>query len=497
MNSYDVVVIGAGNGGLTSAVSLAQKGLKVLLLERHNIPGGCATSFCRGRFEFEVALHQLSGLGTPDKPGPLRSYLHGLEVVDELEWVAMENLYRIVLPGKLDLTLPAEKDALISVLQARFPHEKESIVQFFDMLYNFFYQVIQGFFMRDPEISKEKYPLYFKYALKNTQEILDEYFTDPLLKLALSPYWAYMGIPTSHLAFVDYAALMFQYIEYKPFHLKGGSQALSNSLLARFIQHGGEVRFNCAAKKIMVENGRVTGVITADDDTIACERVVSNASSVVTYTELIDAEKVPEKQFEIMSGSTIGTSAFTMYIGLDCEAKDLGIDESTIFFYESADPDQQAAAVKNLDMSQDPFLLSCYNLVDPEASPPGTCQIAIVDMAYADPWLQVPPAEYQQMKYNCADIILNRVEGLFPGFRDHIEEIDIATPVTHMRYLGTPGGAFYGFDQYAKDSNLFIPPRAPIQGLFLAGAWAGAGGFQPTLMSGGAAARAVLRDMKK
>ena len=69
MSEYDVVVIGAGNGGLTAACSLAQRGMKTLLLERHNIPGGCATSFCRGRFEFEVALHQLSGLGTADKPG--------------------------------------------------------------------------------------------------------------------------------------------------------------------------------------------------------------------------------------------------------------------------------------------------------------------------------------------------------------------------------------------------------------------------------------------
>ena len=59
MQAYDAVVIGAGNGGLTAAATMAQKGLNVLLLERHNIPGGAATSFCRGRFEFEVALHQL------------------------------------------------------------------------------------------------------------------------------------------------------------------------------------------------------------------------------------------------------------------------------------------------------------------------------------------------------------------------------------------------------------------------------------------------------
>ena len=75
MEKYDAVVIGAGNGGLTASAGLARKGFNVLLLERHNIPGGCATSFCRGRFEFEVALHQLSGMGTPEKPGPLRMSL--------------------------------------------------------------------------------------------------------------------------------------------------------------------------------------------------------------------------------------------------------------------------------------------------------------------------------------------------------------------------------------------------------------------------------------
>ena len=76
MAGYDAVVIGAGNGGLTGALTLAKAGRKVLLLERHNVPGGCATSFVRGRFEFEVALHQLSGMGSAERPGPLRAILN-------------------------------------------------------------------------------------------------------------------------------------------------------------------------------------------------------------------------------------------------------------------------------------------------------------------------------------------------------------------------------------------------------------------------------------
>ena len=65
MKKYDVIVIGAGNGGLAAAATCAKEGLSTLLLERHNIPGGSASSFVRGRFEFEPSLHELAGVGGP------------------------------------------------------------------------------------------------------------------------------------------------------------------------------------------------------------------------------------------------------------------------------------------------------------------------------------------------------------------------------------------------------------------------------------------------
>ncbi|MFY9369132.1 MAG: FAD-dependent oxidoreductase, partial [Desulfomonilia bacterium] len=116
MPEYDVVVIGAGNGGLTGALTLAKAGRKVLLLERHNVPGGCATSFVRGRFEFEVALHQLSGMGSAERPGPLRAILNDLGVMDKLEFVEMETLYRVVWPDPFDSTLRAERNAIVETL---------------------------------------------------------------------------------------------------------------------------------------------------------------------------------------------------------------------------------------------------------------------------------------------------------------------------------------------------------------------------------------------
>ncbi|HOX00317.1 MAG TPA: NAD(P)/FAD-dependent oxidoreductase, partial [Deltaproteobacteria bacterium] len=329
MAGYDAVVIGAGNGGLTGALTLAKAGRKVLLLERHNVPGGCATSFVRGRFEFEVALHQLSGMGSAERPGPLRAILNDLGVMDKLDFVPMENLYRVCWPGRFDITLKAEREGAVRTLQERFPREKDAIPRFFDLLYDFSMQMIQGLFFRDPQISKEKYPLYFKYAFAPTQKVLDDFFKDPLLKAVLSIYWSYTGVPPRWMPFGDFAIMLFSYIEFKPYHLKGGSQALSNALLNEFLACGGEARFSCGARKIMTANGRVTGVVTEHGDAVETSRVLSNASVLETYLNLMDPDQVPAGTLEAYRSRTLGPSAFTLYMGFDCEPGELGISEIT------------------------------------------------------------------------------------------------------------------------------------------------------------------------
>ncbi len=496
MPIYDAVVIGAGNGGLTAALTLAKAGRRILLLERHNIPGGCATSFVRGQFEFEVALHQLSGLGSKERPGPLRSILSEMGVMDKLEFVEMENLYRVTFPGVFDITLKAERGKVESELRRQFPKEGDSIHRFFDLVYAFSIQLVQGIFFRDPNISKEKYPLFFKYAFRNTQEVLDEYFLDQHLKTILSVYWGYMGVPPNRLPFGDLAIMLWAYIEFKPYHLKGGSQALSNALFDTFLQAGGEARFNCAANKILVENGAVKGVITEQGDRIDTSCVVSNASTIQTYIDLIDPKEIPESLLDSFRSKTIGPSAFTLYLGLDCEPDELGIHETTNFILTTTNMNRAYDVWKTLE-PQEWALFTCYDVSDPDFSPPGKCQAALVALQYAEPWYLVPPHQYAKAKYHYAENMLKLAELLFPGLRDRIEEAEAATPLTHIRYLGHPGGAIYGFNQYAKDSAYFRSDKSAIAGLYHAGAWVGGGGFQPTLTSGLSAARSILKSNKK
>jgi phytoene dehydrogenase-like protein len=496
MPDFNVVVIGAGNGGLSAALTLARNGVKVLLLEKHNLPGGCATSFIRGRFEFEVSLHQLSGIGSPRKPGPLRRLLGEMGILDKLELVEMKSLFRLVIPGEIDMTLEADRRSVVETLKARFPGEGAGIEGFFDFLYKFSAQMVAVVFARDPAASREKYPLFFEYALKPTQQILDEYFQDPLLKSIISTYWTYLGLPPSRLPFSDFGILLWSYMEFKPYHLKGGSQALSNVILESFLASGGTVRFNCAAQKILVSDQKIRGVLTEDGEEIPCPYVLSNASTLTTYTDLIGPENLPGESFQAFGGKTIGPSGFTVFLGFDRGPEELGISETTNFIGRDSDPERAFARWRTLDVPGS-ALFSCYNVSDPDFSPPGTCQAALVTLQFADPWLSLPPSQYFEAKYRIAQGMLNLAEQAFPGMTKHLEEVEVATPLTHMRYLGHPGGAIYGFEQFAKDSSFFESRRSFLQGLYFAGSWVAPGGYQTTLQSGVSAARAILKSLNK
>jgi prolycopene isomerase len=497
MEAYDAVVIGAGNGGLTASAALAQKGLNVLLLERHNIPGGCATTFCRGRFEFEVALHQLSGMGTPDRPGPLRMLLTDLGVLGDLEFLELSDLFNVMMPDGFRVTLKTDKEQVISELQEKFPHEKEGIQRFFDLSYDYANQMLAAFYFKDPAPSREKYPVLYEYAFKPANDVLDALFSDPVAKAIISAYWGFMGLPPTRLSFAYLAMLYFMYIEFKPFHIKGGSQALSNALANKFLSHGGTARFNCSVKKILVDDGIVRGVITEHGDQIQAKYVISNASQVSTYVQLLDGEHVPNNVLTEMRGRTLSPSAFTMFAGLDCEPADVGITETTNFLVTKADiSDGNLDRMWNLDIEDEVVAFSCYDVADADFSPPGTCQLNMVTLKYGEPWLRVPPSEYFRVKHRCAEAMLRRVEDFFPAIRKHMEELEVATPLTHMRYLGHPSGAIYGFEHYTKDSMFFQPGRySPIQGLYFASGWIGDAGFQPTLHAGVAAAKSILRDL--
>ncbi|MEG1180549.1 MAG: NAD(P)/FAD-dependent oxidoreductase [Oscillospiraceae bacterium] len=496
MQQYDVIVIGAGNGGLASAATLAEKGKRVILFEKHNIPGGCGTSFRRGRFEFEVALHQLSSMGTPEKPGPLREQFRRYGIEDKIDWIEIKELFRVNFPDGTGISIPADRKACEEHLCRLFPEEKASILKYFETVYGFCAQAAE-FSKKSAQSTEEPgtlkkaimkagfpkiYPILAKYALKSTQEVLDEFFSNQKLQLSLSAYWCFMGMPPARFPWSILAKCTSFYMEDKPFYLRGTSMMMSQALMDAVQRMGGVVQLNCGVERIVLENGIAVGVVDEKGREYRAKKIVSNISPLATYGALLSPEEVPQEAREYLKPYTVGISALTCFIGLDCTPEEIGFTTSFTLNYESLDPNKDFQDAYKLLPEHDPLVATCYTVDDPLVSPKGTSIITAGTLKYSTEWEKLTPEQYYEKKYEAGKCIVARLEKMYPGFADHIEEMEIATPLTHMRYLNHPGGAIYGYEQDLMSSVFFFPTESKIKNLHFASGWVNACGFGPNYL---------------
>lgn len=493
MKQYDVIVIGGGNGGLASAATLAEKGKSVILFEKHNIPGGCGTSFRRGRFEFEVALHQLSHMGTEENPGPLRELFKRYGILDEINWIQIKELFRVNFPDGTGLSLPAERKQCEEFLSKEFPSQADGIKKYFETVYKFCAEAAE-FAAKSAKSTGEPgalkkaimkagfpklYPTLANYGLKSTQEVLDEFFTDSKLQLALSAYWCFMGVPPARFPFAILAKCTNFYLETKPYYLTGTSMMMNQAIMEAVQKMGGTVRLNCGVKRIVLENGKAVGVIDEFGEEYRAKKIISNISPLATYGNLLLPEEIPDAAREYLKPYTVGISAITCFIGLDCSPEEIGFTTSFTLNYESLDANEDFKDAYKLLPENDPLVATCYTVDDPSVSPAGTSVITAGTLKYGEPWEKLPPEQYYEMKYEAGRRIVARLEKMYPGFTEHIEEMEIATPLTHMRYLGHPGGAIYGYEQDLMQSVFFFPTESKIENLEFASGWVNACGFGP------------------
>lgn len=510
MKTYDAIIIGSGNGGLSAALTLAQAGKKVCVFEKHNIPGGCGTSFRRGRFEFEVALHQLSSMGTEQNPGPLRKLFAEYGILDKIEWIPIDSLFSINLQGGKRVPIPADRKKAEQALIKMFPEEKEGILKYFDICFKF-YKEAGDFAAKSAKSAGEPnalkkaimkvgfpklYPTLATYGARSTDDVLSEIFKGKEIQLCLSAYWCFMGVPPEKFPFSILAQCTAIYISDKPYYLRGGSQVMSQALMDAIVKTGSDVKLNCGINKIIVENGKAIGAIDQNGEEYRAKVVVSNVSPTVTYNNLIDEDKVPKEVIPYFKNYDVGISALTCFIALDCPPEEVGFKDSFNLTYSSLNANRDFKNAYCLDTTIDPIVSTCYTVDDKDGYPAGTSVLTAGTLKFSDAWEKLSPEEYYDAKYAAANTIVDRLEKLYPNLREHIEEIEIATPITHMRYLHHPGGAIYGYEQNLKSSVFFFPQEMFIDNLYFASGWVNTCGFGPNYMYGNKIANRILKEMK-
>jgi len=286
MKNYDAIVIGAGNGGLVASARLAKEGKKTLLIERHNLPGGFATSFVRGRFEFEASLHELCGVGSITGKSPLQKIFKEVGAADKIEWVALDEAFRVITldeKNKCDYVMPLGKEKFIAKLEEYDKGSATVVTKIFDIIESIektldFVSDIEDF---KPSMIKEifsEHTDFLKIANYSVDEVLKSLGASQITRDIINAYWCYLGQPTDELNVIHYFTMLHAYIIDGAVIPKGRSHQISTALLEAFIENGGEAWFNTAVKKINIENGAVTGVTLDDGTVVNAKAVVCNAS---------------------------------------------------------------------------------------------------------------------------------------------------------------------------------------------------------------------------
>lgn len=482
--SYDVIVIGGGIGGLSAAAFLAQSGQRVLLLEQAEGPGGYARGFHRGPYRFDPAVHVF-----PDaQPGGLPvAMLEHLGVADRIDFQPVDACYRADFPES-SIRVPFGLEAIIDTHCRAFPAEAEAIERFFGLcrqLHHEAHVLPPAIGLAGLDEAARKYPALFKYARRTIADVLDEHFQDPRLKGVISTLWPYFGSPPSRGSMVTFSTVVSVYADGSWFP-RGGFQSLVDALSSAVLKGGGEIVVESTVTGIGVAEGRVSGVTLEDGRELAAPVVVSAIAAPTTFQSLVGLEHLPRGFVKRLERMRTSPSAVVLFLGTTLDLAALGAAHE---IFRPLHYDHQRSWEDVMEGHPGGMWGSVSTLADPQLAPAGQHTLTITSLAKYDigrPWSEaIGPF---------TDRVLAAWEHTFPGLTDSISFMETATPDTLERYTRNTDGAIYGWENTPRQTGGMRSPHVcPLQGLFLAGHWTAPGsGAIRTLVSGFHTAQLVL-----
>ncbi|MCR5079632.1 MAG: NAD(P)/FAD-dependent oxidoreductase [Bacilli bacterium] len=508
---YDVVVIGAALAGCAAALTLASKGKKVLVLERHNLPGGVATSFVRGGVEMEATLHEMMSIGPEEAPLKIRKFFEEMRV--DIDWIRVPEAFRLVTPN-VDATIhagthgdfegPAEEIAK-ACGEKKGSELYKKLMSLFTVCKNVFDSVNELSIHPQSKLQMLKnHRDFVTTAGYSTKEVLDRFNLPKEALELLSAYWIYVGSPFDELPFTIYCFLMGDYLGYGSYVPRNFSHEMSLKMAMRAEEMGVQIEYRQEVEKILVKDGRVAGVRTARGDEINCDYVISGSYPNNVYANMIEPpDAVPPKAYQYVNSKEIGVTCFSVVLLLDESAESLGIKDYSVF-HSLGDLDTTKLFGEGREIGPWRYLTSiCTNIANPGCTPEGTCIYSITSLPSPSAWFDVTPFNYEEKKNEIARAMIEaESERLGFSLLDHVKEIVIETPVTIAHYTGAFRGSIYGY-RHKMDDHIVARLQMGhnehyIDGLAFAGAHCISGdGMGPAVTNGRKGAKDVLDMMKE
>ncbi len=525
-DKYDAIIIGGGHNGLTTAAYLARAGKKVLVLERRHVLGGAAvTEEVFPGFKFSVCSYVVSLL-RPEIIRDLDLPRHGLEILPlDGTFTPMPSgdyLWRVNDHGKTHREI-ARHSKLDAEAYDEFGKAMQAMCRFVKPILSmvppdpatlnpkelmkllFIGRRFQGM------TSEDKYN-QVQLMTMSAIDFLDQWFETDVLKATMSAsgiIGTFLGVRSPGTAYV----LLHHYMgeidgAFRSWGFaRGGTGAISHAIADAAREAGAEIRTQAPIAKIMVKNGKATGVVLANGDEIYANIISSSVDPRLTFTKFIQEGTLPSEFLEAVNRYKFRGSSGKVNLALDALPSfkcmpgpgphlrgAISISPSVEYMERAYDD------AKYGNFSRRPYIdMVIPTLTDPSIAPPGK-HIMSCFVQYA-PYKLRPGLNWDDQKEAFGDNVINTIAEYAPNIKDIILHRQVVTPLDLERDFGlSEGNIFQG--ELSLEQLFFLRPvpgwaqfRTPIKNLYMCGSATHPGGG---IMGGPGrlAALEILKDFK-
>ena len=491
-DGVDVVVVGAGVGGLVAGALLARSGKRVLVAEQHTIPGGFAHNWTwTGRdgdaepvFRFDSGVHDVSG-NWPG--GPVHGIQSRLGLEDALEWKRLDHRFML---DERPFDVPRGWDAYVDALVAQVPNDAAAIrATMADIR-----AIFEGMYSEGAKHSgipgsprtvegmlayARNHPLVVRWMDKPFAQFLASHGLGHEARRILASLTGYV---TDDAEGVTVGAMvpLFGYYLHGGAYPAGGSGRLAQALADAIALDDGDVRLGAPVKRVLVEDGHAAGVELASGEVVRAKAVVLNADFLQATTQLVDPSLWPADFRASLARREPACSAYYVTLGIKGDLPG-------------------ARPIIHVHDARGSVGIVVPTAVDPSAAPAGYSTVELIrlvpykdakawfrDAALTDDTKTRSAKDYLDRKSAIGDEMIAIAERALPGLASRIVCRTEASPLTFRRYDWSSFGAIYGTKGDA------VATKSPIPGLVFAGAATHGAGIEAVAISGALAAEALV-----
>jgi phytoene dehydrogenase-like protein len=459
---YDVVIIGAGMSGLAAGIRLAHFGQRVCIFERHNAVGGLNGFYSLDGRKYDVGLHALTNFVRAGVKGtPLGKLLRQLRIERDAFALCEQRQSRICFgpQGEMSLRFTNDFPVFEAEVADRFPAE------------------IDGF-----RRLVAKVRAFDDVALEaeavSARTVVAECLRDPLLiDMIFCPIMYYGSASPGDMDFGQFV-IMFKALFLEGFaRPRDGVRVILRVLLEKYRESGGERRMKCGVKRIVVQNGRASGVELDSGEFITANHIISSAGSEETARLLTPPAKADA--VDRTAGARL-SFAETITI-LNREPADLGWGQDTIVFFNEGQRFHYARPSERIDVRSGVICFpNNFEYGQEGRLPEGILRVTC--LADYQRWASLSEDDYRAAKALGYQAMQSSAQRFLPAPRTALADVTLATdmftPKTVERYTGHLEGAIYGSPAKVRNG------RTSVENLYLCGTDQGFLGIIGAMLSG-------------